>query len=178
MLRFWRPYTEYSLHTSLTEAELTGKLTRECRRDDLADLFSRRAWKDCFSTGTRREVLLRRHCGDPFCLNPTVETRNALKGLIFISARNAPGGGCDLRIVIRPGRESLVFSGFWLAFLIFVSFSAVADGHRIFPFLSMLMLAGMWGILIFCRRKFVEDIPTIRTAFALLIDRLEREKAR
>ena len=177
MFRVWRSYAEYSLHTSLPEAELTEGLTRECRRDDLAGLFSRQAWKGCCSSGARRVVLLR-HLGNPFCLNPIVGTRNLLKGFMVISARNAPDGGCDLRIVIRPGRESLVFSGFWLAFLFVVSFGAAAAGRWNFLVLPILMLAGMWGILTLGRHHFVEDVPAVRTAFALLIDRLEREKAR
>ncbi|MCI5778532.1 MAG: hypothetical protein MR051_01730 [Lentisphaeria bacterium] len=173
---FWQTFAEYSLHTTLAETELTEGLRRECPRCGLT-----RDWgparKICRPAPERPALL--RHPGDPRCLIPIFSDRNMLRGRVFVSVRTSPdAGGCNLRIVVRPGRGSLVFVTCWLAFLIAWSCAVAATGNWKLLALSAFMSFWIWLVLVVCRRRAAEDIPMIKTAFVLLIDRLEREKAR
>ena len=174
MFYFWKKYAEYYLHTTLTETELIEGLTRACPRNDLSWAFSRRAWQTCFH-GSEQPVFLR-HAGDPLCLVPIYGTRNMLLGYIFIAPRDAPDGGCDLHIIIHPPRSSLVFTILWLAFLLFAGCVAAATEHWKLLVFPITMLLFMWGLLLLCRHCAAGEIPALKTAFALTIDRLERRK--
>lgn len=166
--RYFEPYAEYTLRTTLSKEALRAALKKEC--GFLAAL------KKSFTLVTsgivpfhlvrsKEEIVLR-----PFCRG-----RNSLRGNVHFTMRKDPHSPESiLYVAIRPP-DSRWFCILWLGFLLVWIVCAV--GLRQWePLLVLPFMAGGFFLVMHLCRAFAEgEIPQIRSSFEELIRKLEME---
>lgn len=166
--RYFEPYAEYTLRTTLSEESLRAALKKEC--GFLAAL------KKSFTLVTsgivpfhlvrgREEIVLR-----PFCRG-----RNSLRGNVHVTMRKDPHSPeTILYVAIRPP-DVRWFCVLWLGFLLLCTVIALCFRQWI-PLLPVPVMAGIFFLVMHVCRAFAEgEIPQIKRSFEELIRQLENE---
>ena len=166
--RFFEPYAEYTLRTTLSEEALRAALKKEC--GFLAAL------KKSFTLVTsgivpfhlvrsKEEIVLR-----PFC-----HGRNSLRGNVHVTMRKEPHSPeTILYVAIRPP-DIRWFCVLWLGSLLVWIIVALCLRQWI-PLLPVPVMAGIFLLVMYVCRAFAKgEIPQIKRSFEELIRQLENE---
>ena len=162
--RFFKPYAEYTLRTTLSEDELKNALDQEFSGyfiTSIQAVFSKekvafcRTWK-------------------PLTLSPVLRGRNSLRGDVSIQCRKAESSGeTVLDITITPEDARLFV---WLFFILclaaVIPFIRAGSWLFIFP----LFMAGfLFLVLAGCRAFAESEVPEIQEAFEKNLRQLEKK---
>ena len=166
--RYFEPYCEFFLRTTLAEEELKNALAREC--PDTRAFFSWRLFKASLGFGG---PVFARVCGDPLKLFPVRRSRNSLRGEIRLECRKPPaGGGTVLHVVIAPPAALKWFPFVWCSFALLWGIAALP----VMGWASLLSFAaiGFFFLILGIIRSFAaEEAPQIRSDFEAFLRELE-----
>ncbi|MBO4491131.1 MAG: hypothetical protein J5944_07210 [Lentisphaeria bacterium] len=170
--RFFEPYAEYTLRTTLSEEALRGVLEKEyrflvCLKKDFSALLHGSERSSFHLVRSKEEIVLYPR----FCRG-----RNSLRGNVHFTMRKDPHSPESiLYVAIRPP-DSRWFCILWLGFLLVWIVCAV--GLRQWePLLVLPFMAGGFFLVMHLCRVFAEkEIPQIRSSFEELIRKLEMEE--
>ncbi|MBE6371832.1 MAG: hypothetical protein E7055_07125 [Lentisphaerae bacterium] len=162
--RFFKPYAEYSLRTTLSEDELKNALDQEFSGyfvTSITALFSKeevtfcRTWK-------------------PLTLSPVLRGRNSLRGDVSIRCRKAESSGeTILDITISP-QDARLFV--WLFFILCLAALIPFIRSGSWLFVGPLVMAGFLFLVLAGCRVFAEsEVPEIQEAFEKTLRRLEKK---
>ena len=164
--RFFEPYAEYCLRTTLSEDELKNALDQEFSGyfiTSIEMIFSKekvtfcRTWK-------------------PLTLCPVLRGRNSLRGDVSIQCRKAESSGetvLDITIAPEDGR---LFA--WLFLISCIAFAFLIAFMRAgsWLFVGPLVMAGFLFVVLAACRVFAEsEVPEIQEAFEKNLRRLEKK---
>jgi len=170
--KFFIPYQEYTLRTSLPLAELRPSLEQSCPKVFSPKFFVQRL-RGLFVFGGEPELSISRR--DPIVLRPATGCRNAMQGKIELLPLAENEKGTQLKVTIRPADRS------WLviAFLLFAVLVSVCGAIYVslwflaaFPVTALVL----WVMLLLCRELAKNDAPAIRAAFENKLRAVEAEK--
>ena len=169
--RFFAPYAEYTLRTTLSEEALRGVLEKEC--GFLAAL------KKSFTLVTSGIVpfhLVRSK--DEVVLYPrSCRGRNSLRANVHFTMRKDPHSPESiLYVAIRPP-DSRWFCILWLGFLLLWTVGALGSRQWIALLVLPFMAGGFFLVMHLCRVFAEKEIPQIRRSFEGLIRELEVNNA-
>ena len=167
--KYFEPYSEFTLRTTLSEEALRAALKKAC------GFFA--ALKKSFTLGTSGTVPLHLiRSKEEVVLRPFCRGRNSLRGNVHVTMRKDPHSPeTILYVAIRPPdvRWHCVL---WLGFLLLWTVIALCLGQWI-PLLPVPVMAGFFFLVMHVCRYFAEgEIPQIKHSFEELIRQLENEK--
>ena len=160
--RFFKPYAEYCLRTTLSEDELKNALDKEFSGYFISSVKTLvsfcRTWK-------------------PLVLHPVLHGRNSLRGEIHIKCRKAePGKETVLDITIVPQDTGLLV---WIIFVFAVAMTILFLCAGTWKAVAPLILIGFqFVILAMCRSIGESEVPEIQRAFENTLRRLEKKYVR
>ena len=162
--RFFKPYAEYCLRTTLSEDELKNALEQEFSGyfiSSIKMLFSKeevsfcRTWK-------------------PLTLGTVLRGRNSLRGVVSIRCKKAESGKetvLDITIAPEDGR---LFA--WLFLLACIAFLIPFIRAGSWLFVGPLIMAGFLFVVLAVCRSFAEsEVPEIERAFENTLRQLEKK---
>ena len=162
--RFFKPYAEYCLRTTLSEDELKNALEQE---------FSGYFITSINALFSKEEVSFCR-TGKPLTLSPVLRGRNSLRGDVHIKCRKAePGKETVLDITIVPQDIGLLV---WI-----ISFFAVAmtilflcegSWKAVVP---LILIGFQFVVLAMCRSIGESEVPEIQRVFENTLRQLEKK---
>ena len=168
--KYYEPYAEYCLRSTLSAAELAAALEKECPASIWGYLFAIPANIKAAFGG---KVGFRLKPGDELVLAPILGTRNSLRGEMTIRCESASGGGTILHIVIAPSRIVWWFPYVYCTFALLLGGSATCAGL----WWGLLMSAGFIGFCFLvaeiCRAVGSDEVAKIKPAFEELLRKLE-----
>ena len=162
--RFFNPYAEYCLRTTLSEDELKTAVEKE---------FSEYDFLSGIEGAFREETVFFFKTDRPLTVRPVLCGRNNLRGVISIRCRKTePGKETVLDITIAPRNDRWLgwgISGFCImASLIF----CFGMWQGIIP----LLMAGFLVVNLAASRLFAEkEIPVIQNVFEITLRQLEKK---
>ena len=168
--KYFEPYAEYCLRTTLSAAELEAALDKECP----ASLWSRLGRKP--RGGRKIGFFLRSK--KPLTLRPlsiwNYWNRNSLKGEVHIRCEeNSDGSETILHIEIAPSQGFAWFPYAYCAFALVLGIAAACAGR----WWELLIAAGFIGfcfsMLAITRARATKLTPRIRQEFEILLRKLE-----
>ncbi len=166
--RYYDPYAEYCLRTTLSAAELAAALDKECPASLLACL------KTTWSTFSGKIVFSLRS-DDPLTLTPALGQRDSLRGDVRIRCEETAGAETILHIEIAPSTGSAWFGYLWCAFALFMGIVTACAGC----WWGLLIAAAFIGIFFFMMECFRSqasgEVPRIRQEFEILLRKLEEK---
>ena len=162
--RFFKPYAEYTLRTTLSEDELKNALDQEFSGyfiTSIQAVFSKekvafcRTWK-------------------PLTLSPVLRGRNSLRGDVSIRCRKAESSGeTVLDITITPEDARLFV---WLFFILCLAAVIPFIRAGSWLFVGPLFMAGFLFLVLAGCRVFAEsEVPEIQEAFEKTLRQLEKK---
>ncbi len=162
--RFFKPYAEYCLRTTLSEDELKNALEQE---------FSGYFITSINALFSKEEVSFCR-TGKPLTLSPVLRGRNSLRGEIHIKCRKAePGKETVLDITIVPQDTGLLV---WIIFVFAVAMTILFLCAGTWKAVAPLILIGFqFVILAMCRSIGESEVPEIQRAFETTLRQLEKK---
>ena len=162
--RFFKPYAEYCLRTTLSEDELKTALEQE---------FSGYFITSINALFSKEEVSFCR-TGKPLTLSPVLRGRNSLRGEIHIKCRKAePGKETVLDISIAP-EDARLFA--WLFLIACIAFLIVFIRAGSWWFVGPLVMAGFLFMVLAACRSFAEsEVTEIERAFENTLRKLEKK---
>ena len=162
--RFFKPYAEYCLRTTLSEDELKTALEQE---------FSGYFITSINALFSKEEVSFCR-TGKPLTLSPVLRGRNSLRGEIHIKCRKAePGKETVLDITIVPQDTGLLV---WIIFVFAVAMTILFLCAGTWKAVAPLILIGFqFVILAMCRSIGESEVPEIQRAFETTLRQLEKK---
>ena len=168
--KYFQPYAEYCLRTTLSEEELKEALTQECPAT--SDILSWRAFKAAI--GLSKTIVFSCYPDDPLHLHPIKAFRNTSRGDVFIRCKKAAGEETILHISIAPNGKYKwllyaigIFALFWGVAALFVIWWGI--------FLSAVFIGLVFIVLECCHAIAMDEIPQIRQDFEILLRTLERK---
>ena len=168
--KYFAPYAEYCLRTTLSEEELKAAFENEFPME--TDIFSKKAWKAIGG----KQIMFRRNMRSPFILFPMVmHQRNSARGKLFIRCEKAEYSMYTiLHITIAPANiKWLVY--FMLCFIILWGSAAVCAKFWWGLLISMAFVGFLFFILECCRAMAADEIPKIRQAFEQTLRTIEEK---
>ena len=105
--KYFQPYAEYCLRTTLSEDELKEALAKECPAT--SDILSWKAIKAAI--GLSKTIVFSCDPDDPLHLHPIKAYRNTSRGDLFIRCEKAAGEETILHISIAPNGKYKWFCG-------------------------------------------------------------------
>lgn len=170
--KFFAPYEEYTLHTTLPLAELRPGLERSCPRLFTAEFFSQRVrW--LFVSGGEPELAISRN--DPIRLYPATGTRNSLRGRIELLPLAEDEKGTKLHVTIRPARRRWLF----IFLILLAALAAIAAAIKVsawFLFVPPAAILFLWLLLIASRELARNEIPALKASLENKLRRIEADK--
>ena len=162
--RFFKPYAEYCLRTTLSEDALTTALEKELPGYFIASV------KAVF--GKEKVPFCR--TWKPLVLHPLLRGRNSLRGEVHIHCRKAESGGeTVLDITIAPQDIGLLV---WIIFVFALAMTVLFLCAGTWMAVGPLILIGyQFVILAMCRSIGESEVPAIRQAFANTLLQLEKK---
>ena len=162
--RFFRPYAEYCLRTTLSEDELKTALEQE---------FSGYFITSINALFSKEEVSFCR-TGKPLTLSPVLRGRNSLRGEIHIKCRKAePGKETVLDITIVPQDIGLLV---WIISFFAVAMTILFLCEGSWKAVAPLILIGFqFVVLAMCRSIGESEVPEIQRAFETTLRQLEKK---
>ena len=168
--KYFEPYAEYTLRTTLSAAELEAALAKECP----ASLWSYLGRK----LGGTRKIGFFLRSKNPLTLRPLSIwnhwNRNSLKGEVRIRCEGtADGSETILHIEIAPSQGFAWFPYAYCAFALVLGIAAACAGR----WWELLIAAGFIGfcfsMLAITRARATKLNPRIRQEFEILLRKLE-----
>ena len=162
--RFFRPYAEYCLRTTLSEDELKTSLDKELPGYFIASV------KAVF--GKEKVPFCR--TWNPLILCPVLRGRNSMRGVVSIQCRKAESGKeMVLDISIAP-EDARLFA--WLFLIACIAFLIVFIRAGSWWFGGPLLMAGFLFVILAASRSFADsEIPVIKQTFADSLRKLEKK---
>ena len=168
--RYFQPYAEYCIRTTLSEDELKAVLKKE--RPATSDVLSWKAVKAVF--GLSKTIVFSCDPDDPLHLHPIKAYRNTSRGDLFIRCEKASDGETILHISIAQSGKYK-----WLLYAIgfFALLWGVAASFVIWwgIFLSVVFIGLVFIVLECCHAMAMDEVPQIRQDFEILLRTLERK---
>ncbi len=162
--RFFKPYVEYTLRTTLSEDELKNALEQE---------FSGYFITSITSVFSKEKVAFCR-TWKPLTLSPVLHGRNSLRGDVSIRCRKAESSGeTVLDITIAP-QDAQLFAWLFLILCIAGVIPFIRAGTWLF--IIPLVMAGFLFLVLAACRTFAEcEVPEIQEAFEKTLRQLEKK---
>ena len=162
--RFFKPYAEYCLRTTLSEDELKNALDQE---------FSGYFITSIQAVFSKEDVTFCR-TWKPLTLCPVLRGRNSLRGDVSIRCRKAESGKeTVLDITITPEDARLFV---WLFFILCLAGVVPFFRAGSWLFIIPLFMAGfLFLVLAMCRVFAESEVPEIQEAFEKTLRRLEKK---
>ena len=162
--RFFKPYAEYCLRTTLSEDELKNALEQE---------FSGYFITSINALFSKEEVSFCR-TGKPLTLSPVLRGRNSLRGEIHIKCRKAePGKETVLDITIVPQDIGLLV---WIISFFAVAMTILFLCEGSWKAVAPLILIGFqFVVLAMCRSIGESEVPEIQRVFENTLRQLEKK---
>ncbi len=162
--RFFKPYAEYCLRTTLSEDELKNALEQE---------FSGYFITSINALFSKEEVSFCR-TGKPLTLSPVLRGRNSLRGDVHIKCRKAePGKETVLDITIVPQDIGLLV---WIISFFAVAMTILFLCEGSWKAVAPLILIGFqFVVLAMCRSIGESEVPEIQRAFETTLRQLEKK---
>lgn len=162
--RFFKPYAEYCLRTTLSEEELKTALGKDLPGYFIASV------KAVF--GKEKVPFCR--TWKPLVLHPLLRSRTSLRGVIRIQCRKAEAAGeTVLDITIAP-EDARLFAWLFLVLCLAALIPFIRAGSWLF--VGPLVMAGfLFVILAMCRSIGESEVPEIQQAFANTLLLLEKK---
>ena len=172
--RFFKPYAEYCLRTTLSEDELKNALDKEFPRYGFLSGF--KTVMALAALEDKAKVVFFKTCG-PLTLHPVLRGRNSLRGEIHIKCRKAESGNeAVLDITIAPQDTGLLV---WIIFIFAVAMTILFLCAGTWKAVAPLILIGFqFVILAMCRSIGESEVPEIQRAFEKTLRQLEKKYAR
>ena len=170
--RFFAPYEEYALRTSLPLTELRPALAQTCPKLFTPKFFVQRL-RGLFSGGGEPELSISRR--DPIALYPATGTRNFLHGKIELLPLAEDEKGTKLKVTIRPSDRRW----FVIAFPLFAAVLSVCGAIYVSAWLLLVFPATalfMWLLLLVCREFAKSETSALRAAFENKLRAVEAER--
>ena len=170
--KFFEPYEEYTLHTTLPLAELRPGLERSCPRLFTAEFFSQRVrW--LFVSGGEPELAISRR--DPIRLYPATGTRNSLRGRIELLPLAEDARGTRLHVTIRPPKRRW----FFIVFILFAALWSITAAIMVSAWLLFVLpgtILFVWLLLIASRELARNELPALKASLENKLRKLEADK--
>ena len=163
--KYFQPYAEYCLRTTLSEEELKAAFEKEFRH-----IFSFAAFKAGFEAN--KFTFFRR--SKPFHLHPGITGRNSLRGEIAVKCEKAEySTETIVHITIAPQNISL-FCWIYLCFAVMMGILLLCVGmwQAVIP---LGMSVFFFVILALCRSAAENEIPQIRQALENTLRKFEEK---
>ena len=162
--RFFRPYAEYCLRTSLSEDELKNALDKE---------FPRYSFLSEGDAAFSEETVIFFKTAKPLTVKPMLGGRNNLRGVISIQCRKAgTGKETVLDITIAPRNDRWLGWGILGFCVMAVLIFCFGMWQGVIP----LFMAGFLFLNLAASRSFAEnEIPVIRNTFESTLRKLEKK---
>ena len=162
--RFFKPYAEYCLRTTLSEDELKNALDQE---------FSGYFITSIQAVFSKEKVTFCR-TWNPLTLSPVLRGRNSLRGDVSIRCRKAESSGeTVLNITITPEDARLFV---WLFFILCLAGVVPFFRAGSWLFIIPLFMAGfLFLVLAMCRVFAESEVPEIQEAFEKTLRQLEKK---
>ena len=169
--KYFQPYVEYCLRTTLSEDELKETLAKECPAT--SDVLSWKAIKAAF--GLSKMIVFSCDPDDPLHLHPIKAYRNTSRGDLFIRCEKASDEETVLHISIA---QSGKYKYLLYAIGIFALLWGVAASFVIWwgIFLSVIFIGLVFIVLEICHAMAMDDVPQIRRDFEIMLRTLERKR--
>ncbi|MBR4666058.1 MAG: hypothetical protein IKO93_19490 [Lentisphaeria bacterium] len=162
--RFFRPYAEYCLRTTLSEDELKNALDQE---------FSGYFITSIQAVFSKEDVTFCR-TWKPLTLCPVLRGRNSMRGDISIQCRKTESSGeTVLDITIAP-QDAQLFAWLFLILCIAGVIPFIRAGSWLF-IIPLVMAGFLFLVLAACRTFAESEIPEIQKAFEKTLRRLEKK---
>ena len=162
--RFFKPYAEYCLRTTLSEDELKNALEKELPGYFIASV------KAVFD----KEKVAFCRTWKPLTLGTVLRGRNSLRGVVSIRCRKAESGKetvLDITIAPEDGR---LFA--WLFLFACIAFLIAFIRAGSWLFVGPLVMAGFLFVVLAVCRSFAEsEVPEIERAFENTLRQLEKK---
>ena len=168
--KYFQPYAEYCLRTTLSEEDLKEALAQECPAT--SDVLSWKAVKAVF--GLSKTIVFSCDPDDSLHLHPIKAYRNTSRGDLFIRCEKAAGEERILHISIaQSGKYKYLLYGI----VIFALFWGVAASFVIWwgILLSVVFIGHVFIVLKCCHAMAMDEVPQIRQDFEILLRTLERK---
>ena len=164
--KYFVPYAEYTLRTTLSEEELKAAFEKE-----FPPVFSFAAFKAGF--GTDKFSFTRG--SKPFHLHPGTTGRNSFRGEIVIKCQKAEySTDTILHLTIAPQNMSL-FCWIYVGFAVLMGILLLCAGKKLQAVVPLVMIAFMFLILHLCRSAAENEIPEISKAFEQALRTIEEK---
>ena len=163
--KYFQPYAEYCIRTTLSEEELKAAFEKE-----FPPVFSFAAFKAGFEAN---KFTFFRH-SKQFHLNPGTTGRNSFRGEIVIKCQKAEySTDTILHLTIAPQNMSL-FCWIYVSFAMLMGILLLCAGkwQAVVP---LVMSAFLFVFLAICRAVAENEVPQIRQDFEILLRTLERK---
>ena len=167
--KYYEPYAEYCLRTTLSAAELAAALDKECPAS---------LWSILGIKGARRigiGFFLRSKT--PLTLRPVSYwnyNRNTLNGDVRIRCEESSDGSeTILHIEIAPSKGFAWFPYLYCSFALFWGIAVACAGLWWGPLIAAAFIGFCFLVLEICRSVAAENIPRIREEFEILLRKLE-----
>lgn len=169
--RFFKPYAEYCLRTTLSEDELKNALEKEFPWYGFLSGF--KTAMALASLEDKAKVVFFKTCR-PLTLHPVRFGRNSLRGDVHIKCRKAePGKETVLDITIVPQDTGLLV---WIIFVFAVAMTILFLCAGTWKAVAPLILIGFqFVILAMCRSIGESEVPEIQRAFETTLRQLEKK---
>ncbi|MBE6403902.1 MAG: hypothetical protein E7039_09315 [Lentisphaerae bacterium] len=168
--KYYRPYAEYCIRTTLSEDALKEALLKEC--PSTADTFSWKALKACI--GLSNTGVFARNPDNPLQLRPIRASRNTSRGEIFIEFEKVSENATVLHITIaQPQNYKWLLYGICIFAVLWGIGAASVVWWAIFlplPFIGMLFI-----VLELCKSMAEDEVPQTRQDFELMLRAWERK---
>ena len=164
--KYFVPYAEYCLRTTLSEEELKAAFEKE-----FPPVFSFAAFKAGFEAN--KFTFFRQ--SKPFHLYPGITGRNSLRGEIVIKCQKAEySTDTILHITIAPQNTSL-FCWIYVGFAVLMGILLLCAGKKLQAVVPLVMIVFMFLILHLCRSAAENEIPEISRAFERTLRTIEEK---
>ena len=165
--RYFQPYAEYCLRTTLSEEQLKTVLKKEC---PATDTLSWKAFKAVI--GLEKTVVFSCDPDNPLHLTPVRFNRNTSRGDLFIRCEKAVNGDTILHISIGPDGK---YKPFTYAIFVFAFIWGIGASFVIWwgIFLSVLFIGSFFIVMECCRVAAMDEIVQTRKDFEQMLRALE-----
>ncbi len=176
--KYFQPYAEYCLRTTLSEEELKEALAQECPAT--SDVLSWKVIKAAM--GLSKTIVFSCDPDDPLHLHPIKTYRNTFIGDLFIRCEKVAGEETILHISIaQSGKYKWLlyaigfFALFWGVAASVAASVVIWWGIFLSVFLSVVFIGLLFIVLECCRAMAMDEVPQIQQDFEILLRTLERK---
>ncbi len=169
--KYFQPYAEYCLRTTLSEEELKEALAQECPAT--SDVLSWKAIKAAM--GLSKTIVFSCNPDNPLHLHPIKAYRNTSSGDLFIRCETALSGETVLHITIAQNKKykRLLYGIDIFALLFGIAASFITWWGIFFP---LFFIGFGFIVLECCHAMAMDEVPQIRQDFEIMLRAVEKKK--